>query len=621
MKRSAFDAAAYEPRWRETWESAGLGRVKTGALRPFLVVPMFPYPSGKLHVGHVRCYTISDIQARYWRRRGWDVMHPIGWDAFGLPAENSAIKTGVHPEVYTRQNIDWMREQLKEIGMSYDWSREVASSDPNYYRWTQWLFLQLWKHGLAYRAEAPVNWCPSCRTTLANEQVTGTAPTQGGSGTCERCSTPVEAKPMTQWFLRITAYAAELQAELAGLTGWPEHVRRQQAHWIGLQPDGSLHLRDWLVSRQRYWGAPIPAVHCPACGAVPVPEEQLPVRLPPVTDYLPQGRSPLASNESFVRTRCPRCGGPAHREAETLDTFVDSAWYLYRYTSPEDGGRPFDQEAVARWMPAAIYVGGAEHAVLHLLYVRFICKALRDMGWLAFGEPVRRLFTLGMVYKDGAKMSKSKGNAVTQDEMVARYGADTLRLWTQFIAPPAVDVEWSEAGIEGCHRFLKRVFALAARSATAPSRAARVPRFVHRAIRDVTAAIEEFRYNTAISRLMELEGELSRMQAPPSAALTALVHLLAPFAPFAAEEIWHRRGGAGSIHQQPWPAWDEAMARQEQETIVVQVAGRKKGLVTVAAGASQSEVEAAVAADPSLAGAVAGRRPAVFVPGRAINYL
>lgn len=621
MSRQAeFDVRSYENRWRIHWEAEGAGKVRTDAARPFMVVPMFPYPSGKLHVGHVRCYTISDVQSRFWSRRGYDVLQPFGWDAFGLPAENSAIKTGVHPERYTRANIALMKEQLRQAGMVYDWRREVTACDPAYYRWTQWLFLQLWQRGLAYRAEAPVNWCPSCRTTLANEQVTGTAPTQGGHGSCERCGTAVVARPMTQWFLRITAYAAELQAEIQGLTQWPESVRKQQENWIGLQADGTLHLRDWLVSRQRYWGTPIPAVHCPSCGVVPVPESDLPVLLPPAVDYTPRAESPLGTAPTFLHTACPHCGAEARREPDTLDTFVDSTWYLYRYISPQDDTRPFDPAEVARWLPVSVYVGGAEHAVLHLLYVRFVAKALRDMGYLPFSEPIKRLFTLGMVCLNGAKMSKSKGNVVTQDEVVARYGADTLRLWTMFMAPPQVAVEWSEEGIEGCYRFLKRLFALSVRASPAPPAPA-ARRIIHRTVRNVTAGIEEFRYNTAISQLMTLEHHLSALSAPPRAGVEALVHMVAPFAPFAAEEIWHRWGRKGSVHHRPWPEWDEEAIRESAETVVVQVSGRKRGVVTVEAGAGQNAVDAAVRNSAALSGAVQGRRVAAFVPGRLISYV
>ncbi len=623
MTNTTFDFARYEPHWREHWEETGIYRAETAAPRPFMVVPMFPYPSGKLHVGHVRNYTISDVQARYWRRRGYDVMHPIGWDAFGLPAENAAIKTGIHPEVHTRRNIAEMTDQLKEAGMGYDWTREVAACDEGYYRWTQWLFIQLYKRGWAYKAKAPVNWCPTCQTALANEQVVGgPAPTQSEpgqeTGTCERCGTKVIARDLAQWFFRITAFADDLLEGLDRLDGWPEHVKSQQRHWIGKSDDGTYHLRDWLVSRQRYWGAPIPMINCPTCGTVPVPEEHLPVRLPAEVDFRPKGEPPLASAPDFVQTTCPSCGGPAQREVETMDTFVDSSWYFYRFVSPHDQERPFDPEAVRRWAPVAVYVGGAEHSILHLMYARFIARALQRMGYLSTDEPAQRLFTLGMVFLNGAKMSKSKGNVVTQDEMVRRYGADTLRLWEMFMAPPAQQIEWSTRGIEGCHRFLRRIFAMV----DAPDRPApteKAERMRQRTIARTTEAIESFRYNTAISTLMEFVTVVE--QRPWRQGVATLVDLVSPFAPFAAEEIHHRWGRKGSIHRSPWPAHDPAALQEESITLPVQVAGRLKGTVVVPAEADQVEVERLIAADPKLWEATEGRRVAVYVPGRIINFV
>lgn len=642
MSRWNPDFRQYEAKWRRRWEAEGDGRVKTDSPRPFMVVPMFPYPSGKLHVGHVRNYTISDVQARYWRRRGYDVMHPIGWDAFGLPAENAAIKSGTHPETETRRNIREMTAQLKEMGMRYDWEREVAACDPDYYRWTQWLFIQLFKQGLAYKEKAPVNWCPSCQTALANEQVVdGPAPTQvlaeqGGArlqgptgshgqpaetGRCERCGTRVEARELEQWFFRITAFAKELVTDLETLDGWPENVRVQQRNWIGLREDGTTRLRDWLVSRQRYWGAPIPMVECPACGSLPVPEDQLPVLLPREVDFRPKGEPPLASVPEFVNTACPRCGGPAHRSVETMDTFVDSAWYLYRFISPHDRHRPFDPEQAGRWLPVEVYVGGAEHAILHLLYVRFIARALEQMGWVTFKEPVRRLFTLGMVYLNGAKMSKSKGNVVSQDEMVRRYGADSLRLWVLFMAPAAQQVEWATAGIDGCHRLVRRVFTLAEKAAgqgSGPAPTDELERDRHRTVKAVTEAIESFRYNTAISALMSFTTALE--QRPWPGGVRTLVHLLSPFAPFAAAEIWERWGEKSAIEGQPWPAWEEAKVRTAYAEIPVQVGGKVRGTIQIPSDAVQSEAEMAIAAIPALSQAVSGRSVRVYVPGRVISY-
>lgn len=632
-----MDFQRFERHWQQEWQRTGAHRVDTAAPRPLLVAPMFPYPSGKLHVGHVRNYTITDVQARFWRRRGYDVLHPMGWDAFGLPAENTAIREGIHPLVTTRESIAVMKSQLQELGMSYDWAREIATCDPAYYRWTQWLFVQLFRAGLAYRAAAPANWCPACQTTLANEQCIGRplpgeppADPQAPLGRCERCGTPIQERTLAQWFFRITRYADELLAGLDRLPDWPEHVRRQQGHWIGrqVQPDGSItyHLRDWLVSRQRYWGAPIPIVHCGACGPVPVPEEQLPVLLPEQVDYTPAGGvAPLATVPQFVRTACPRCGRPARRETETMDTFVDSSWYLYRYLSPDDETRPFDPEAAARWLPVRIYVGGAEHAILHLMYVRFIAKALRDLGWLPVDEPVQRLFALGMVYLNGAKMSKSRGNCITQDEVVARYGADTLRLYAMFQAPADQHVEWQTGGIAGCHRFLRRLFAAAAAAQPgAPSPAA------HRLVAEVTPMIAGFRYNTAIARLMAFAAGLGAR--PAAGDVAAVVHLISPFAPHAAEELWHTcpalrtawplpEPAAASIHRTPWPMPDPAHAALGSAAVVVTVAGKKRGVLELAPDASAAAAQAAVAANPALAAAVSGHQFARYVPGRVISYV
>lgn len=650
-----MDFARYERQWQERWAAAGANRVSAGAARPMMVVPMFPYPSGKLHVGHVRNYTMTDIQARYYRRLGHDVLHPIGWDAFGLPAENAAMREGIHPGQFTRDNIAVMSDQLRQLGMSYDWTREVASYRPEYYRWTQWLFLQLFRAGLAYRADGPVNWCPSCQTTLANEQAVGrplpgepAADPAAPLGRCERCGTPVAERQLPQWYFRTTAYAGELLADLDGLTEWPEQVRRQQAHWIGRHtgPDGApaYHLRDWLVSRQRYWGAPIPIIHCPACGTVPVPEADLPVRLPAAADLTPRGTPPLAAAPDFLHTACPRCGGPARRETETLDTFVDSAWYLYRYLSPDDGARPWDPAAVARWLPVAVYVGGAEHAILHLMYVRFIARAMRDLGYTPYGEPIRRLFTLGMVYLNGAKMSKSRGNVVTQDEMVERYGADTLRLYSMFQAPADQHVEWREDGISGCYRFLRRAFALAEAAEgaedgpRAPAADGDVLRAAHRLVAELGPGIGDFRYNTAVSRMMAFAGTLGSSRPGLSAAAqaqaaAALVHVMAPFAPHAAEEIWAHHPAlraasaywridpsAPSIHRAGWPQHDPALAADAQVQVAVMVGGRRRGTVQVAPDAAEAGVLAAIAADPRLAAAVAGRAVERYVPGRVIRF-
>jgi len=813
-----------EPKWRQRWEAVDLYATPDFSDRPkYYCLVMFPYPSGKLHMGHVRNYAIGDVVARYKRMQGYDVLHPMGWDAFGLPAENAAIQHGIHPADWTRDNIDAMREQLKQLGVSYDWRREVATCHPGYYRWTQWLFLQFYRRGLAYRKKAPVNWCPSCATVLANEQVVG--------GACERCKTPVERRELEQWFLRITAYTERLLEDLEKLTGWPDKVKIMQENWIGkskgaeidfplkgkegiirvfttrpdtlygvtymvlapehplveeltaperrreveefveraknlselartageaekegiftgaycvhpltgedlpilvanyvlmeygtgcvmgvpahdqrdfefarkyklpvkvvIQPEGTslnptamerayedegrlvnsgpfngmanveamaaitryleelgrgrrqinYRLRDWLISRQRYWGAPIPIVYCATCGTVPVPEEDLPVLLPYDVAFKPTGESPLAGCPSFVNTTCPRCGGPARRETDTMDTFICSSWYYYRYTSPREETAPWRQDMVARWLPVDQYIGGVEHAILHLLYARFFTKVLYDMGLVGCEEPFTNLLTQGMVLKDGAKMSKSKGNVVSPEDIMARYGADTTRLFILFAAPPERDLEWSNQGVEGCYRFLQRVWRLVNAVAdevkgapATPTTAAGVNlemrRLVHRTVYRVTRDIEErFSFNTAVSAVMELVNGMyqfidrvpvvDRDPAVTKEAVEKLLLLLAPFAPFIAEELWERTGHAESIHRQPWPVYDEALLEEEQVTIVVQINGRVRDRLVVPADLTPEDMQQVVLGQPRVQKLIAGKKivKVVPVPKKLVNIV
>ncbi|MGQ9497343.1 MAG: leucine--tRNA ligase [Desulfotomaculales bacterium] len=804
-----------EPKWRQQWEAADLYATPDFSDRPkYYCLVMFPYPSGKLHMGHVRNYAIGDVVARYKRMRGYDVLHPMGWDAFGLPAENAAIQHGIHPADWTRDNINAMREQLKQLGVSYDWRREVATCHPGYYRWTQWLFLKFFEHGLAYKKKAPVNWCPSCATVLANEQVVG--------GGCERCKTPVERRELEQWFLRITAYTERLLEDLKKLGGWPDKVKIMQENWIGkskgaeidfplvgregavrvfttrpdtlygvtymvlapehplveeltsperrrevgefvaraknlgelartageaekegiftgahcinpltgeevpilvanyvlmeygtgcvmgvpahdqrdfefarkyglpirvvIQPEGetldpatmqrayenegrlvnsgpfnglpnveamnaitqylqeqgfggprvNYRLRDWLISRQRYWGAPIPIVYCDACGTVPVPEDELPVLLPYDVAFKPTGESPLTGCPEFVNTTCPRCGGPARRETDTMDTFICSSWYYYRYTSPREETAPWRQDVVDRWLPVDQYIGGVEHAILHLLYSRFFTKFLRDTGLVRCEEPFTNLLTQGMVLKDGAKMSKSKGNVVSPEDIMARYGADTGRLFILFAAPPERDLEWSDQGVEGCYRFLQRVWRLVNAVAdevkdapAAPAKAAGVNlemrRLVHRTVYRVTRDIEErFGFNTAISAIMELVNGMyqfvdrvpvvDRDPAVTRETVEKLLLLLAPFAPFIAEELWERTGHADSIHKQAWPAYEETLLEEEQVTIVVQINGRVRDRMVVPADLSPEDMQQVVLGQPRVQKLIAGKKIVKIVP-------
>ncbi|HEY8486570.1 MAG TPA: leucine--tRNA ligase, partial [Limnochordales bacterium] len=790
-----YDPHTLEPRWQAYWDEQRLHQVHEGGQRPKrYVLGMFPYPSGRLHMGHLRNYTLVDVVARYSRMRGYNVLNPMGWDAFGLPAENAAIQHGEHPARWTYGNIDVMRNQLKRLGISYDWSREIATCDPEYYRWNQWLFLLMYRRGLAYRAEARVNWCPACQTVLANEQVVG--------GECWRCHSRVEQRLLKQWFLRITAYAERLLQDLDLLEGWPERVKVMQRNWIGRsegaqvrfrvketgdelvvfttrpdtlfgvtfmvlsprhplaqrltegtpqaqvvrrmaeqmtareqelaelpkegvptgahainpvngeavpiwvgnyvlmeygtgaimgvpahdqrdlefarryglpvriviqgpgvpedparlerayeepgvmvnsgpftglpseqgkravvehlqaaglgQPSVQYRLRDWLISRQRYWGTPIPIVYCARCGEQPVPEEELPVVLPAQVDFAPKGKPPLASSPEFLQARCPRCGSSAQRETDTMDTFVDSSWYFLRFCSPRESRLPFDREAVAYWMPVDQYIGGIEHAVLHLLYSRFFTKVLYDEGLVSFQEPFTRLFTQGMVTLGGYAMSKSRGNVVDPLDVVSRFGADTARLFILFAAPPEKDLEWSESGVEGAFRFLQRAYRLvdqwapllegveAYRSGDGQSLGEReraLRRAVHRAVRKVTQDCEErFSFNTAIAALMEAVNELYRYREQVAdqphrgvirESLELLTLCLAPFVPHIAEQMWERLGHAPSVHLQPWPAYDPQALEVEQVTVVVQVNGRVRDRITLPADASEEELRAA----------------------------
>jgi leucyl-tRNA synthetase len=822
---SKYDPKAIEAHWQSVWETSGLfATPDRDSRRKFYCLVMFPYPSGRIHMGHVRNYTIGDVIARYQRMRGRTVLHPMGWDAFGMPAENAAIKQGVHPATWTYDNIAHMRTQLKRLGISYDWSREVATCDPDYYRWNQWFFLKMRERGLAYKKFSAVNWCPSCETVLANEQVV--------DGACWRCDTPVVSRELSQWFFKITAYAEELLAGCERLTGWPERVLTMQRNWIGRSegvevdfpvegggqairifttrpdtmfgvtfmtlapehplvesliadtpqaaavrgfvdrvkaqdprartedattkegvftgayainplsgdrvpiwvgnfvlmgygtgavmavpahdqrdfefakrhdlpvrvviqnPAGTLsasdmpaayvdevgrlvesgefcgmapieaqrriadaveqrrlgrrvvnyRLRDWGISRQRYWGTPIPIVYCERCGVVAVPEDQLPVTLPHDVPFTGRGGSPLGESRAFVETTCPTCHAPARRETDTMDTFVDSSWYFLRYTGrPARADQPLDPEAAARWMPVDQYVGGIEHAVLHLLYARFFTKVVRDLGLIRADEPFMGLLTQGMVIKGGAKMSKSKGNVVDPDHLVATYGADTARLFMLFAAPPEKDLEWSDEGVEGAYRFLGRVWRLVAAWKETPLASPPVPaeqtdalervrRARHRTIHRVTEDIEDdYHFNTAVAALMEYVNTLSEVRPDGSPALRAvmtealqtLAVLLAPFAPHLAEQLWTELGQRPSVAQQSWPTPDPAWLVDSHVTVPVQINGKLRATIVVEAAAAQDVVVATALADPKIRGWVGGRTPEkiVYVPGRLVNLV
>jgi leucyl-tRNA synthetase len=845
---SDYKPQELDRKWQHRWAASRAFEVEADLSRPkFYCLEMFAYPSGHAHVGHVRNYIIGDVMARMKRMLGYNVLHPFGWDAFGLPAENAAIKNGIHPEVSTRSNIAHMKAQLQRLGISYAWERELATCDPEYYKWNQWLFIRMFERGLAYRRRSSVNWCPGCRTVLANEQVV--------DGGCWRCGSPVETRDLEQWFFRITAYADELLDATDTLTQWPEKVLTMQRNWIGrsegarvafgvegdpdarievfttridtifgatfvllgpehplvarfadrspdpealrkqaqafrlqdraarvsgeiekqgfdtgvrainpftnepvpiwvanfvlgeygtgavmavpahdqrdfefarkfnlpvrvvVTPDGQpqsadalteavdaygtlvesgefsglasaeaqtrmiaamtprgvaegtvqYRLKDWGISRQRYWGTPIPMIYCSTDGIVPVPFDQLPVELPPITEFSGRGDSPLAQVPEFVNVTCPTCGQPARRETDTMDTFVDSSWYFYRFADPRNDEMPFDPAKVKYWLPVDFYSGGVEHAILHLIYSRFFARVFRDIGLVDHSEPFTQLLTQGMVLKDGAVMSKSKGNVVDPDTMVQKFGADALRLYVMFVAPPEKEVEWTDTGLEGSFRFLARVWRLVDHwietiagegvdspddcdALNAAEKALR--RKTHDTIRRVTSDIEQRQQmNTAVSAMMELVNDLyafseTTVTGGPTRrsdedvehvgqaerketicvmreAAEVLVRVLAPFAPHTAEELWERLGHEDGLAAASWPSFNAEVAKAEEIVVPVQVNGKVRGRLTVPVDTSEQALERLALADPHVQAHIGGKtvKKVVVAKGRLVSVV
>jgi len=809
-----YNPQQIEKKWQQKWAEDRLYEVSEANTKPkWYALTMFPYTSGDLHIGHWYAMAPSDVHARFKRMQGYNVLHPMGFDAFGLPAENAAISRGIHPFTWTMQNIDNMRRQLKSMGAIYDWSREVVTCLPEYYKWTQWFFLKLYQAGLAYRGKAPVNWCPRCQTVLANEQVV--------EGFCERCGAAVSRRDLEQWFFRITKYADELM-EHSGID-WPERIKVMQANWVGksigteisfaldypgvdeneirvfttrpdtilgvtfmvLAPEHPLvakltspdrkaevedyiaqsrrrsgierlsterekdgvfigayvvnrlngervpiwiadyvlmtygtgavmgvpahderdfafakkynllirvviappgwqgqeldeaytepgtmvnsaqfdglssqkgieavseflerkgygkwattyRLRDWLISRQRYWGAPIPMIYCPNCGIVPVPEQDLPVLLPEDAEFKPTGESPLKYCEQFVNTTCPQCSAPAKRETDTMDTFMCSSWYFLRYASPDCDTAAFDADKVRYWLPVDLYTGGAEHAVMHLFYARFFIKALRDMGLVDFGEPFSRLFNQGIIIAQRQKMSKSRGNVITPDEYVSELGADAVRAYLMFVAPWEQGGEWNDSGISGISRWLNRLWNLVLGGYSCVDSIARIKaerelsRITHQTIRKVTNDLERLRFNTMIAALMEFTNYLVRVKetgsVTPSAweeAVKTLMLLLAPTAPHLTEELWQQTGHDYSIHNQSWPQWDEELAKDEEITLVVQVNGKLRDRIMVPTSITEAEARQLAMERQRVKDYLAGRQiiNTIYVPGRLVNLV
>jgi leucyl-tRNA synthetase len=805
MPEKQYDARQIEEKWQERWKESALFRAEENSSKPkYYVLEMLPYPSGTLHIGHIRNYAIGDALARYKRMRGFNVLHPMGWDAFGLPAENAAIANKRDPYEWTSFNIENMKRQHRRMGFSYDWSREVATCDPEYYRWNQWFFLRMLEHGLAYRKKALVNWCNECGTVLANEQVV--------DGCCWRHeATPVEQRAIEQWFLRITKYADELLNAIGELKdGWPERVLLMQTNWIGrsegaeidfkldgsdkrirvfttridtifgaaclilapehpmvaelasaelkphvkqmidsraakgpgdvdkeglptgkfavnlfsgekipiwignfvlmgygtgaimavpahdqrdfefcekygikwrpvVQPVGSdaiwpfvddgflresgefsglpseearrvmtakaeaegfgkaavtYRIKDWGISRQRYWGTPIPVIYCPKCGIVPVPEKDLPVVLPLRVPITGKGRSPLENVPEFMNVKCPKCGEDARRESDTMDTFIDSSWYFYRYCDPHNSKAPFDSAKIAYWFPIDQYIGGVEHAILHLIYSRFWTKMMRDFGLVTNDEPIRRLFTQGMVIKDGAKMSKSKGNVVSADQMIERFGADTGRIFELFAAPPEKEMDWTDAGANGAYSFLGRVYRFVTRNigqgqpeSTDADR--KVLRKLHQTLHRITSDFESrWHFNTSIAALMELmnvliENEKQISRVVMADVLEKLTLMLEPFAPYLAEELWEEQGKAAPVFHHAWPEYDPELARDEEAEIVIQINGKVRGRVYVAFGTPKETLEKQALSDAKIQPLLDGKQVVkiIVVPDKLVNIV
>ena len=826
MKQGYFPQEI-EKRWQVKWEKEKAFFTPNDSDKPkYYALSMFPYPSGKLHMGHVRNYTITDVIARFKKAQGFNVLHPMGWDSFGLPAENAAMQRGANPEAWTDENIAYMTKQLKMLGLSYDWEREVTTCKPDYYKWTQWLFIQLYKKGLAYKKEAAVNWCETCGTVLANEQVI--------DGKCWRCDNVVEKKYLSQWFFKITDYAERLLKDLDLLDGWGDNVKTMQANWIGKSegaifrfpvvdaPDGekmevpvyttrpdTVHgitylvvapeykdieklttaenkeaveeyranarkmteierlstdrvktgvalgthclnpftgetfplwtadyalveygtgavmavpthdtrdfdfakkynmpmkvviqnpeipsdckdaayteegvlvnsnefngmkntdakkaitqkavdegfgefktqyrLRDWLISRQRYWGAPIPVVYCDKCGIVPEKEENLPVLLPKDVDFSVVGKSPITTSPTFAETTCPVCGAKARREMDTMDTFVCSSWYYLRFSDAKNSEMPFAKTLVDKWLPVDQYVGGIEHAILHLLYSRFFTKAMKDLGLLSFDEPFKNLLTQGMVLKDGSKMSKSKGNTVDPDEIFENYGADTARLFILSDSPPARDFDWSDAGVEGCYKFLNRVWRLVSDNFEHLTRDYKLEfplnrenddlvRIVHMAIKGITNDISnDFQFNTVISKYRELTNAIYDWVGSKkdfsvedenvlSFAIISLVKLMAPVTVHMSEEIWAELGGTTSIHEEPWCEWDENLAKASKITLVVQVNGKVKDKLEADEGVNEEGLKEIALNSDRIKELIVGKEiiKVIVVPKKLVNIV
>jgi leucyl-tRNA synthetase len=622
-----YDHKKIEKKWQKDWDKKKVYKTSDiSKKKKMYILDMFPYPSGEgLHVGHPRGYIGTDVYSRYKRMSGYNVLHPMGFDAFGLPAEQFAIKHKVHPEVAVKKNVKRYKEQLSILGPDYDWSREVNTTDPEYYKWTQWIFLQMFHKGLAYESYEPINWCPVDKTGLANEDVED-------DGTCERCGAKVEKRPMRQWVLAITKYADRLIDDLDDLD-WPNSVKESQRNWIGREEkDGkkTYRLNDWVFSRQRYWGEPIPVIHCESCGVVPVPEKDLPILLPKVKNYEPTdtGESPLATIDKWVNTKCPKCKGKAKRETNTMPSWAGSSWYYLRYQDSKNKKALVDLKKEKYWSPVDLYVGGMEHATRHLIYARFWHKFLYDIKAVKEKEPFKRLVNQGLIMaSDGRKMSKRWGNVVNPDDVVKIYGADTFRLYEMFIGPFDQYANWNTDSIIGPRRFLERVWKLQYSLSTNKS-SKDVEKILHKTIKKISDDIENMRFNTAISSMMIFVGEIDSLLKSEINILNKndykkFLQLLAPFAPHIAEEIWIDLGEKKTIHQSPWPKFDTSMVVEDELKIIIQVNGKMRGEIFVLPDISEDGIKEKVLALDIVNKYTNNQtiKKVIYVKGRLINIV
>lgn len=607
-----YDHQPVEAKWQAQWEADNLYKADAESEKPkFYALDTFVYPSGSgVTIGHYKSFGGMDVIARYKRMKGFNVLYPTGWDTLGLPAENYAIKTGRHPRDITNENIATYIRQYKAAGLSYDWSTEINTAEPEYYKWTQWLFLVMYKHGLAYQKVAPVQWCDTCKTVIAKEQVVD-------GDKCERCGSTVMVRDLKQWFFKVSNYADRLGKDIEKLD-WAEKNKNPHRKWIE-------QVHDWCVSRQRYWGPPIPIIYCDSCGTVPVPENQLPVELPYDVDYVPTGESPLAKNPDFINTTCPQCGGAAKREADILDTFVSSAWYQFRFTDPKNPTEFASKEALAKWCPVDHYEGTIEHLTAHLVYARFVTKVLFDNGYLAFDEPFPKYTPVGLlVDKGGTKFSKRLGNAPDTNMLIDTYGGDLLRLSCYFISPFEDVSKWGVEDIVGVKKFRDRVWRLAVSRVDGSSHdmPEEITRQLHVMVKSVSEAIEQMRFNVALSGMMIFIGELQKYEGQIDRQVwQTFIKVFAPFAPFISEEMWSHLGNSGSVHGQEWPSFDANYTHSDDVEIAVQFDGKTRGSVVVANNADQQAVIQAVQENKTLASSITEPYSLIYIPNRVINFV